>query len=158
MVLGAASIASGCGAARRPPRPFPGPAPAAAAPASTAAGEGLAALALALQGAPYANGGSDPTGFDCSGLVHYVFGQAGVPLPRSVRELALAGREVADPRAGDLVFFAIDGATVSHVGIATGPDAFVHAPSSHGVVRVERLSAAYWARRYAFTRRIASLE
>lgn len=175
----AASLAAGCGAARRPPRPYPGPpppgvgapapgepaaeAPAAGAPAAAAAaadtvaaeGDAAAALALSLQGVPYANGGADTDGFDCSGFVQYVFARSNIALPRSVREQFEAGREVeGSPRAGDLVFFATDGDRVSHVGIATGPDTFVHAPSSRGVVRMDRLSSPYWSRRYAGARRI----
>jgi cell wall-associated NlpC family hydrolase len=162
----AAALAAGCGAARHPPRPYPGAAPAVADATATsepavepvvvgAPGEAAANLALSLQGAPYADGGTDTDGFDCSGFVQYVFARADLALPRSVREQFETGQAVEGaPRAGDLVFFAIDGSRVSHVGIATGPDTFVHAPSSRGVVRVDRLSAPYWSRRYAGARRI----
>lgn len=176
-LTGAAVLAGACGAARHAPRPYPGrppvaveaPAPADPAPGVPAAetlpdevlrtpaeaGEALAGLALSLQGAPYANGGADPGGFDCSGFVQYVFARANVAVPRSVREQFEAGVGVdGAPQPGDLVFFAIDGDHVSHVGIATGPDTFVHAPSSRGVVREDRLSASYWSRRYAGARRI----
>ena len=132
--------------------PPPAEAPIAAAGAP---GEAAASLALSLQGVPYANGGADTDGFDCSGFVQYVFAQSGVALPRNVREQVEAGREVEGaPQAGDLVFFAIDGERVSHVGIATGPGTFVHAPSSRGVVRVESLTSPYWSRRYAGARRV----
>ena len=57
---------------------------------------------------------------------------------------------------GDLLFFATQGASASHVGMAIGGDEFVHAPSSRGEVRVERLSAPYWAARFVGARRMRS--
>jgi cell wall-associated NlpC family hydrolase len=109
-----------------------------------------------LRGTPYRNGGSDPAGFDCSGFVWYVFGQHGIPMPRTVAAQYRTGIEVGTDalRAGDLVFFDTNGAGPSHVGIVIGGDEFVHAPSSAGQVRVERLGAAYWARRFAGARRV----
>jgi len=125
------------------------------APSAAGAGEAVASLALSLQGSPYVNGGAGLDGFDCSGFVQYVFARSGVALPRSVLEQFEEGIGVEGaPEPGDLVFFAIDGGRVSHVGIATGPDTFVHAPSSRGVVREDRLSAPYWSRRYAGARRV----
>jgi cell wall-associated NlpC family hydrolase len=119
------------------------------------AGETIAATALSFLGAPYESGGTGPDGFDCSGFVQYVYSSAGVALPRSVREQLDVGVPVErDVRAGDLVFFAIDGRGVSHVGIATSAGAFVHAPSSRGVVREERLDAPYWATRLVAVRRV----
>jgi len=56
---------------------------------------------------------------------------------------------------GDLVFFRTTDTSVSHVAIVVGRDEFVHAPSSSGVVRVERLSARYWSRRFAGARRVS---
>jgi cell wall-associated NlpC family hydrolase len=130
-------------------------------PAVTAGGRGAVAYgvtgtALNLRGAPYRNGGSDPSGFDCSGFVQYVFGQNGVPVPRTVTEQYRAGRQVDTPRmeAGDLVFFTTVSAGASHVGIAIGGDEFVHAPSGTGEVRVERLSAPYWSTRFVGARRV----
>jgi peptidoglycan DL-endopeptidase CwlO len=111
--------------------------------------------ALGLRGAPYRNGGADPRGFDCSGFVTYVFGQNGVPLPRTVGDLFRAGREVNGAiEPGDLVFFTTVAPGASHVGIAIGGDEFVHAPSSTGEVRVERLSASYWSTRFVGARRV----
>jgi cell wall-associated NlpC family hydrolase len=112
--------------------------------------------ALALQGAPYRNGGTDPSGFDCSGFVEYVFAQNGVALPRDVQQQWSVGDPIprSDLRPGDLVFFSINGLGASHVGIAVGSDSFVHAPSSRGRVRTEQLSAEYWSRRFAGARRI----
>ena len=123
---------------------------------ASATATAAASLALSLLGRPYRNGGADPEGFDCSGLVQYVFAQSGVALPRRVNQQVELGVAVPDEAivAGDLLFFAIDGRTVSHVGIATGGDRFVHAPSTRGVVREEPLSAEYWRRRFAGARRI----
>jgi cell wall-associated NlpC family hydrolase len=119
-------------------------------------GYGVAGTALSLRGVRYRNGGSDPTGFDCSGLVSYVFGQNGVAVPRTVSGLFHAGQQVDGPRLqpGDLVFFTTVSPGASHVGIAIGGDEFVHAPNSAGEVRVERMSAPYWATRFVGARRL----
>jgi cell wall-associated NlpC family hydrolase len=119
-------------------------------------GESIADAALAFVGVPYRNGGSDPAGFDCSGFVQYVFAGRGITLPRGVDGQFHAGRPVGADQidAGDLVFFTTTGRGASHVGIAVGQDAFVHAPSSAGRIRVERLSAPYWAQRFVGARRV----
>jgi cell wall-associated NlpC family hydrolase len=117
----------------------------------------VVATALTLRGTPYRNGGSEPTlGFDCSGLVQWVFAQHGATLPRDVKQQFDAGRKInADNlEPGDLVFFHTVSNGPSHVGIAIGSDEFVHAPSSRGVVRVERLSNSYWSKRWIGARRI----
>lgn len=116
----------------------------------------LVGTALDLRGVPYKNGGADPAGFDCSGFTQYVFAQYGVPLPREVRDQFQAGEAVGleELEPGDLIFFATTTPGASHVGIAVGGNAFVHAPSSRGVVRVERLSSSYWAPRIVGGRRV----
>ena len=138
--------------------PPPATAPVARPPSASeiAFGAALVDTALSLRGVPYRNGGSDPKGFDCSGLVQYVFRQHGVNLPRGVKDQLQLGQEVrlAGIERGDLIFFAIASKEASHVGVATGGDEFVHAPSSRGVVRVEKFSAPYWARRIVGVRRI----
>lgn len=150
-------LAAGCassGTAPRP-RPFPGAPPAPdAAPVFDAA---LITTALALRGTPYANGGSAPTqGFDCSGFVQWVFAQHGARLPREVREQYGLGVKIDRDRLqpGDLVFFETVSRGASHVGIAIGGGEFVHAPSSRGVVRVERYTSEYWASRWVGGRRV----
>ena len=133
-----------------------------AAPESTvitpaaALGYRIAATALELRGVPYRNGGADPAGFDCSGLVAYVFTRYGREQPRVTSAQFTAGTPVDRKalRAGDLVFFSTVAPGASHVGIALDDDEFVHAPNSSGVVRVERLTAAYWRSRYIGARRI----
>jgi cell wall-associated NlpC family hydrolase len=117
---------------------------------------GLVGTALNLRGTPYRNGGSDLTGFDCSGFTQYVFAQHGIGLPRSVEEQFQLGRKV-DPdqlTSGDLVFFSTVTRGASHVGIVIGGDEFIHAPSSNGVVRVEHLSSTYWSQRFLAARRV----
>jgi cell wall-associated NlpC family hydrolase len=146
-----------------PPRPAPGPetaAPAAevARPSSGAyaAGSAIARTAETLLGLPYREGGALPDGFDCSGLVNYVFARHGIAVPRDVRRQASAGSPVerGDIAPGDLVFFATTGSGPTHVGIAIGGGRFIHAPKSGEVVRVESMSANYWTSRFVAARRI----
>ncbi len=111
-----------------------------------------------LRGIHYLNGGSDPSGFDCSGLVQWVFAQHGITLPRDVSTQYQTGKKIdlREVKPGDLVFFHTDSRGASHVGVAVGGDQFVHAPSSRGVVRVERFTTNYWAHRFVGARRVAA--
>ena len=181
--LAALAVLSGACAARTGgvPRPFPVPSGSTGSPrggspgppqgdstnrpiGSDAPGEArlspdwyaVVETALLLRGAPYRSGGADPSGFDCSGFTQYVFGQHGIALPREVRDQFSLGRTVrpADLAPGDLLFFTTTDQSASHVAIAVGGNKFVHAPSSSGVVRVERLSASYWSQRFLGARRI----
>jgi cell wall-associated NlpC family hydrolase len=163
IALISAVAVTGCASSGAIPQPFPGgrPAPAAGVPAppsSSPGGSGyaVAGTALSLRGSPYRAGGSDPGGFDCSGFVSYVFARHGHAVPRNVGDLFRTGEEVAldAVQPGDLVFFDTNGGGASHVGIAIGGDQFVHAPSTNGVVRVDRVSGAYWAPRFAGARRL----
>jgi cell wall-associated NlpC family hydrolase len=160
-VVGAACASSGS-----VPRPFPGApsppsstaAPAAPSPApSDLLPSAVVTTALTLRGTPYRNGGSEPSqGFDCSGLVQWVFAQHGTSLPREVREQFEVGEDVGEDevRPGDLVFFETVSRGPSHVGIALGGGEFVHAPSSRGVVRVENYESKYWASRWVGAKRV----
>jgi cell wall-associated NlpC family hydrolase len=123
-------------------------------------GNALVDAALAFRGVPYRNGGTAPDGFDCSGFTQYVFGRFGIALPRDTRSQYGEGQAVEpdDVAPGDLIFFTTVARGPSHVAIAIDRDRFVHAPSSTGVVRVERLSSSYWNRRYLGARRLAGLE
>jgi cell wall-associated NlpC family hydrolase len=116
----------------------------------------LVGTALNLRGTPYRNGGSDITGFDCSGFTQYVFAQHGIGLPRSVEEQVQIGKKVKPEElaSGDLVFFSTVTRGASHVGIVVGGDEFIHAPTSNGVVRVEHLSSTYWSQRFLEARRV----
>lgn len=109
-------------------------------------------------GTPYRYGGSSPsTGFDCSGLIHYVYNKAaGVALPRTTSGLySLKSNHPQTPlQPGDLLLFATGGRKVDHAGIYVGDGRFLHAPSSGGKVRVDSLHAGYWQRSYLGSRRV----
>jgi peptidoglycan DL-endopeptidase CwlO len=156
--LSAACASTGAG---RRPVPSPGERGARAGAPSTltpqqALGYRIAATALEFRGAPYRNGGTSPSGFDCSGLVAFVFARHGVSVPRQTASQFDVGRSVKADKlhAGDLVFFSTVAPGASHVGIALDADEFVHAPSSNGVVRVERLALPYWRSRFVGARRV----
>ena len=115
--------------------------------------------ALDLLGIRYRRGGTLPeTGFDCSGLVGYVFREGlGMVLPRTSREISKSGEVVKkiDLQPGDLVFFNTMRRAFSHVGIYLGDHRFVHAPASGGEVRIEDMRTSYWGKRFNGARRIA---
>jgi cell wall-associated NlpC family hydrolase len=148
----AAGLSTGCATTGAVPRPFPGASVPAADPARSAA---LVDTAMALRGVPYRSGGADPSGFDCSGFTQYVFARHGLTLPREVRDQFRVGRAVdrREVQRGDLLFFATTSSGPSHVALALDRRTFVHAPSSTGVVRVERLDVRYWADRFLGARR-----
>ena len=116
----------------------------------------IAIHAMGLVGTPYHYGGNTPgTGFDCSGLIGYVYqSRAGKAPPRTVAQLDNWGQPIAAQslRSGDLVVFG-RGRTPSHAGIYVGQGRFVHAPSSGGEVRLDSLDSRYWSgQRPAFRR------
>jgi len=149
--------------ASKPPPRKAGPPPSArvwpqVAPADPVAANSVLMRALGLVGTPYRYGGNTPdSGFDCSGLVTYVYrDMLDLRLPRSSGDLAaVQGPKIAWDRlaAGDLVFFGSRG-TVSHVGIYVGEGRFVHAPSSGGTVRLDYLDGAYWRDHYTGAKRV----
>ena len=121
----------------------------AALPALTEAqSSDIAIHALGLVGTPYRYGGNTPDGgFDCSGLIGYVYKtRAGVAPPRTVAQLTGFGTPVDgdELRTGDLVIFG--GGRAFHAGIFVGEGRFVHAPSTGGRVRLDRLNNPYWQR------------
>ena len=176
LIIVSLSLVAACASTGAVPRPFPvpggtarggsgtdpgvpaPPAPPepAAAPAGNADGYSISATALSLRGAPYRDGGDTPTGFDCSGFVQYVFAQHGVSVPRDVRRQFQLGTQIDSTTLspGDLVFFTTVAPGASHVGISVGGDQFVHAPSGNGAVRVDNLSAQYWANRFVGAKRV----
>ena len=142
---GAAGSASGTGGTRAPHVPL-----------ASAQADSIAIHALGLVGTPYRYGGNTPsTGFDCSGLIDYVYrSEVGTPPPRTVARLGTWGEPVAQSelRTGDLVIFGRSRAP-HHAGIYVGNGRFVHAPSSGGTVRLDVLTSGYWARQNAAYRR-----
>jgi cell wall-associated NlpC family hydrolase len=107
-------------------------------PRKAAAGVRVARFARHFVGVRYRWGGQSPrTGFDCSGLVYYVYRHFGVTLPRATYGQFTRGRRVPERRLrpGDLVFFAGE----SHVGLYIGHGRFIHAPHTGTRVRVDRL-------------------
>lgn len=109
--------------------------------AATAQASPAVALAQRYLGVPYLWGGADPSGFDCSGLVTYVFAQLGIWLPRTAAQQFAACTPVA-LRAlapGDLVFFGSSPETIHHVSIYVGGGAVLEAPCSGALVRYDRL-------------------
>lgn len=138
---GSAPVMRPSGEAHEPPRALP---EAVAPPHAQSA----TLHALGLVGTPYRYGGNTPdSGFDCSGLIAYVYREAaGIRTPRTVAELSGWGRPVSrdDVRTGDLAVFTVKGRT-NHAGIYVGDGRFVHAPSTGGTVRLDRLDRGYWA-------------
>jgi cell wall-associated NlpC family hydrolase len=125
---------------------------------SLATRRAISDTAIAQIGVPYRYGGNDRDGFDCSGLVQYVYAQSGVELPRSTAEMMKIGARIAysNARVGDLLFYTFrDRKHPSmHVAIYLGDDWMVHAPSSGGQVTKIRTDEKPWPKRYVAAVRI----
>ncbi len=117
--------------------------------------------ALKQIGVRYRWGGNTPRrGFDCSGLVRYVFQNTlGLTLPRRANEISRIGNRITvdDLKPGDLVFFNTRRRTFSHVGIFIGDQQFVHSPSAGQKVRIDSLDNQYWEKRFTGARRLETL-
>jgi peptidoglycan DL-endopeptidase CwlO len=115
---------------------------------------GVVGIAMQYLGTPYVWGGASPSGFDCSGLVMYVFAQVGVSLPHYTVGQYNYPNAVSVPRnelqPGDLVFFA----GLGHVGIYVGGGQFIHAPHTGDVVRIDSLSGGWYSSEYDGAKRI----
>ena len=148
LLLAAGLLLAGCGTA-------PAARSSAYARLSAEQSSDIAIHALGLVGTPYRFGGNTPEGgFDCSGLIGYVYNsRAGVAPPRTVALLSGFGASVPEDelRTGDLVVFG--GGRPTHAGIYVGEGRFVHAPSRGGTVRLDHLRSRYWAQQSASYRR-----
>jgi cell wall-associated NlpC family hydrolase len=115
--------------------------------------------AMGFLGVRYKYGGDSPeAGFDCSGLVNYVFSQAlGLVLPRDTQSISHSGEAITrdELQPGDLVFFNTLRRPFSHVGIYLGDQRFIHAPSRGGQVEIVSMRDRYWQQRYNGARRIS---
>lgn len=124
----------------------------------SAPGQEFALRALGFVGVPYRWGGVSPdSGFDCSGLIRYVYEQmTGRPLPYNAYGLAKVATAIDDNelQPGDLVFFNTLRVPFSHVGIYLGESRFLHAPSSGSNVRISNMNSSYWNSRYNGARRL----
>jgi cell wall-associated NlpC family hydrolase len=155
---------AGCaGAPQHPPAPPVEPAVPVAAestgtapmlPAASPVADAVISRARGLLGTPYRFGGADPAaGFDCSGLVHFVYAEAGIRLPRTAESqqgaAARIERELLAP--GDLVFFRLP---EPHVGIYAGGGEFIHAPGRGRGVEVARLQDPWFVLAFAGAGRV----
>ena len=109
-----------------------------------------------MLGKPYRYAGDTPAGFDCSGLVKYSYGRAGVSMPRDTQSQRRMSVLVSmrSLREGDLLFFDQEGKKTSHVGLYLGNGRFIHAPSSGGKVRTDSLNAEFWKKHLVEARRV----
>lgn len=153
LLMTALVILSGCASPN-----FSGTSSLPAAPPRLSAEEAsdVTIYAISLVGTPYRYGGNTPaSGFDCSGLIGHVYKtHANISSPRTVAALTNWGQPVAasSVRTGDLVVFVQNG-VATHAGIYVGENRFVHAPSTGGEVRLDRLTSVYWSRQaFSFRR------
>ncbi|HUR42012.1 MAG TPA: C40 family peptidase [Verrucomicrobiae bacterium] len=115
--------------------------------------EAIVETALDQVGEDYEYGGADPSdGFDCSGLVHYSYGEAGIKLPRSAAQQRKAGKTItfSDARPADLLFYSFGDRKAGdlHVVIYLGDGRAVHAPVRNGEVEEIDVTASHWRKRY----------
>lgn len=119
----------------------------------------VAFTAMNQVGKPYRYGGSSPqTGFDCSGLIGYVYRSEGITLPRTVAAISDDGSpdvtDAGDLFTGDIVIFGTGIlAKPDHAGIYVGKGRFVHAPSRGGKVRLEPIDRGYWSSKFIKAKR-----
>jgi cell wall-associated NlpC family hydrolase len=134
-------------------RPAPEPGPSSDIGASERQrGQRAVELAMTYRGAPYRWGSADPSGFDCSGFVQYVYAQVGVSLPHNAAQQYQHGTPVARDRLqpGDLVFF--DG--LRHNGIYIGDGRFIHSRQTGKHVGVAGLDEAWYRTHWVGARRL----
>jgi peptidoglycan DL-endopeptidase CwlO len=113
---------------------------------------GMISYAEQFIGTPYAWGGTQPGGFDCSGYTSYVYSHYGIPMNRTSEGQYGQGVAVSSPQPGDLVFFSTYGPGATHVGIYIGSGMFINAEDNG--VKISSLSNPYWGPRYIGARRV----
>jgi len=168
ILLTGCSVAGGLGPSRPAPTPAASPAGTrspenrppnagrnhpAGTPTGTTVDVGLAVVEVALEavGTPYRWGGTGSSGFDCSGLIRFSYGEFGIELPRISRDQINAGAPVAldvgSLRPGDVLGFSAEvGGGVTHVGLYIGDGEFIHSATSG--VRISNLREPYWQRHF----------
>ena len=160
LVVLLATLASACTSSGAVPRPFPGAVRPTTPPIPN--GQAIVETALALRGTPYRWGGSDPSGFDCSGFVSYHMKKVGIRVPRTAaqqfRHTKMAAVSRADLRPGDLVFFWDRKRRnhIGHVGIYLGDNKFIHAVGDNIPVTITRLDKRSYRRRFVRGGRVIS--
>jgi murein DD-endopeptidase len=139
-VLAAATLALVLGGCATTPQPVPVPQP--------SGGDAIARVAVGLIGTPYAFGGADQGGFDCSGLALFAHERAGLAIPRTAAAQQRAARAVplTQLRPGDLLFFRLGRHGIDHVGVYVGDGRFVHAPHRGVAVTAVALDDPYFSR------------
>ncbi len=140
-------LAGGCAAPREQVR----------RPSAAPLGIRVVETARAQIGVPYRYGGAGPAaGFDCSGLVWWVYRQHGVDLPRTTRDQIRSGRPVplGGLAPGDILCFRTSRSGRLHVGIYTGQGTMVHSPKTGSGVREEPVLGRYWTERFVTARRV----
>ena len=154
IACGTAFLLAACGSL--PPTSDRAPTAASARPAASGSALEVTLYALGLIDTGYRFGGKNPeAGLDCSGMVSFIYGRAaGVKVKGSAADIARNSRPIEPEslRPGDLVFFNTRNRPFSHVGIYLGDARFVHAPSSNGRVRIDRLNDRYYAQRFEAAR------
>ena len=109
----------------------------------------IALLAKSLVGLPYKYGGNEIDGFDCSGLVYYVYDSFGIKLPRTAKKQAKLEEKIKFRRArpADILVFKLKRRW--HTAIYAGDKSFIHAPNKRNRVRKESLDK-YWKKRLKY--------
>ena len=122
---------------------------------SSTGGQAAVDLAMQFLGVPYVWGGTSPSGFDCSGLIYYVYGQLGYSLNRVADDQMKNGIPVSfeELAPGDLVGFGTGG-YASHIGMYIGDGKMIHAPHTGDVVKITDITTGYYASRFLGGRRI----
>ena len=120
-------------------------------PAHAASPKRVVDVGRSLIDSPYSYGGTDPSGFDCSGFTMYVFSKMGISLPHSSgMQYALGGRRgferigpISELEPGDLIFHGSGPSSIQHVGIYIGNERFISSTSSAGV-QIRSVRDSYW--------------